>query len=1062
MIKFIPLGKYVAQLLTLIFCNFCLISFGQSASASWDLTSNGSATIAGNVSATNITSGVGFRSGGISAMTFDANGVSSVNWIDFAASSFDISSANYNQDYYEYSVAPIAGNDLTVNAISFEASAIPSSFATMLYYSLDNFATSSAIGSFNSFSNSGLNIIVPDGSTLSIRIFGMELQSASASFFNKNVVISGVTSQVCVTPIIPLFQQIYGGCVGNLNLSPLPNQSINGISGSWQPPMNNMATTTYTFTPNSGQCASTTTMTIAVSPIITPTFNPFLCSTSTGFPIVSNEGIYGTISPALALPLVVGNTYTYSFTPDAGQCATYVNPTVTVIAPITPTFTQVGPICAGVSMSPLPSQSNNGINGHWTPALNNTATTTYTFNPSYGQCGLSTTMTIVVNSLPSIPLISANGSLTFCDGVNVVLTSSEATGNLWSNGETSQSITVNTSGDYQVSYTDLNSCSSTSLPLTVVVNPNPIPVISSNGPLTFCSGENVFLSSSESTGNLWSTGETTQSITVNTSGDYFVTVSNLNGCSANSLPTTVTVNPNPAIPIISANGSLTFCDGGNVVLTSSELSDNLWSNASATQSISVNSSGDYIVEYTDANGCTATSLPTTVTVNPNPTIPTITPNGSLTFCDGGNVVLTSSESTGNSWSNGASTQSITVNSTGNYSVTCTDALGCSATSLPVTVTVNPMITPTFAAVSPICSGATLSSLPSISLNGISGTWNPALDNTQTTTYSFIPFPGQCANMGTLTVIVNPNPAIPIISESGSLTFCEGGNIVLTSSEPTGNLWSTGETTQSITVNTSGDYFVTVSNLNGCSANSLPTTVTVNLNPTIPTITANGPLTFCDGGNVVLTSSESNGNLWSNGASTQSITVNSTGNYSLTFTDALGCSATSVLIQIIVNSVPIANVSMLTIDTITAFPSGQNYQWINCANDLPIFGASDINYGVEVNGDYAVIVTNSSGCMDTSSCISVDLPFLDPDAGLVIFPNPTTGNFSVSINTDQFVDVIQISFLNSTGNVISTQTTQAASGVQIINFANNQLQAGLYLIVVSDQNGNQLSGNILIQ
>jgi hypothetical protein len=191
-------------------------------------------------------------------------------------------------------------------------------------------------------------------------------------------------------------------------------------------------------------------------------------------------------------------------------------------------------------------------------------------------------------------------------------------------------------------------------------------------------------------------------------------------------------------------------------------------------------------------------------------------------------------------------------------------------------------------------------------------------------------------------------------------------------------------------------------------------------------------------------------------------VNSSGNYAVSFTDVNGCTANSSLIPVIVNSVPAANVYMLTNDTITAFPVGQNYQWINCANDLPIFGANDFNYGVEVNGDFAVIVSNSEGCVDTSYCVSVNLPNLDPDAGLIIYPNPTTGDFSVSINTDQFVDVIEISFMNSVGNIISTQTTQAGSGVQIINFANNQLQAGLYLIVVSDQNGNQLTGNVLIQ
>jgi hypothetical protein len=459
---------------------------------------------------------------------------------------------------------------------------------------------------------------------------------------------------------------------------------------------------------------------------------------------------------------------------------------------------------------------------------------------------------------------------------------------------------------------------------------------------------------------------------------------------------TVVVNPLPTTPIISASGSLTFCDGGNVVLTSSESNGNLWSTGETTQSITVNTSGDYFVTVSNLNGCSSNSLPTTVTVNPNPAIPTISANGPLTFCDGGNVVLTSSESNGNLWSNGTSSQVIMVNFAGSYSLTVTDVNGCSATSDPITVAIYPL------------------------------------------------------------------PVAPTISANGSLTFCEGGNVVLTSSEANGILWSNGSVFQVLTIYSSGNYVVDYTDINGCTATSLPTTVTVNSTPIIPTVSANGPITFCAGESVVLTSSESNGNLWSNGSSAQSITVNSSGIYAVSFTDINGCIANSSLIPVIVNSVPVANVSMLASDTITVFPLGQNYQWINCANDLPIFGESDINYGVEVNGDYAVIVTNSSGCMDTSSCISVDLPFLNPDAGLVIFPNPTTGNFSVSINTDQFVDVIEIRFLNSVGNVISTQTTQASSGVQIINFVNNQLQAGLYLIVVSDQSGNQLTGNVLIQ
>jgi streptogramin lyase len=71
----------------------------------------------------------------------------------------------------------------------------------------------------------------------------------------------------------------------------------------------------------------------------------------------------------------------------------------------------------------------------------------------------------------------------------------------------------------------------------------------------------------------------------------------------------------------------------------------------------------------------------------------------------------------------------------------------------VSVTVNPNVTPTFTAVAPICSGASLSALPTTSTNGITGTWSPALNNTATTTYTFTPTTGFCANIATMSIIV---------------------------------------------------------------------------------------------------------------------------------------------------------------------------------------------------------------------------------------------------------------------------------------------------------------------
>jgi len=194
-------------------------------------------------------------------------------------------------------------------------------------------------------------------------------------------------------PTTPQFNQIDPICAGDNIL--LPNTANNGINGSWSPAINNTATTIYTFTPDSGQCASTTTMTIVVTQPTTPQFNqiaPICAGDNILLPTTSNNGINGSWSPAINNSA----TTTYTFNPDSGQCASTSSMTIVVNQPTTPPFNQIAPICAGDNIL-LPNTSNNGINGSWSPAINNTATTTYTFIPDSGQCATLTSMTIVVN-----------------------------------------------------------------------------------------------------------------------------------------------------------------------------------------------------------------------------------------------------------------------------------------------------------------------------------------------------------------------------------------------------------------------------------------------------------------------------------------------------------------------------------------------------------------------------------------------------------------------------------------------------------------------------------------
>src|SRR5205823_13781526 len=121
---------------------------------------------------------------------------------------------------------------------------------------------------------------------------------------------------------------------------------------------------------------------------------------------------------------------------------------------------------------------------------------------------------------------------------------------------------------------------------------------------------------------------------------------------------------------------------------------------------------------------------------------------------------------------------------------------------------------------------------------------------------------------------------------------EGGTVTLSATGGYSYLWSDGSITQNITVHTGGNYSVTVTDANGCRATSTPVSVTVNPRPSTPVVTASGPTTFCPGGSVTLTAPAGFSYLWSNGATTQSTTVSTSNNYSVTVTDANGCSATS--------------------------------------------------------------------------------------------------------------------------------------------------------------------------
>ncbi|WP_415831496.1 fibronectin type III domain-containing protein, partial [Flavobacterium terrigena] len=213
------------------------------------------------------------------------------------------------------------------------------------------------------------------------------------------------------------FTQIANICQ-NATAPTLLATSNNNITGIWSPATINTSTagmTTYTFTPNPGQCGVGTTMNITIDPIIVPTF-PAIASiclngTAPALLTTSINGITGVWNPSAINTASVG-TSTYQFTPDAGQCSQVVTISVTINPSTTPSFTPVETLCVGDANVTLPTTSNNSIEGSWSPAVVNTSidgSIVYTFTPDPSECASITTMTVKVELCDIQKGISPNG-----------------------------------------------------------------------------------------------------------------------------------------------------------------------------------------------------------------------------------------------------------------------------------------------------------------------------------------------------------------------------------------------------------------------------------------------------------------------------------------------------------------------------------------------------------------------------------------------------------------------------------------------------------------------------
>jgi gliding motility-associated-like protein len=720
-------------------------------------------------------------------------------------------------------------------------------------------------------------------------------------------------------------------------------------------------------------------------------------------------------------------------------------------------------------------------NGASTQNISGLSAGTYTVTVTDNQnCTTSISKTIAQPSAILHANVASSQNVNCFNGSDASISLSVSGGTspysyVWSNGASTQNLTNLSSGIYTVSITDANGCTATASHTITQPSASLNASVSSSQNVNCFGGNNASVSLTVNGGTspysyVWNNGATTQNITGLTSGTYTVTVTDANGCTANAVQSISQPAQALSVSVSSAqniscydvpNGSINLAVNGGTSAYSY-----VWSNGATTQNITGLQAGTYSVTVTDANGCTASTNATLTqpAAHLNTTISTASnvscyglSNGSL------NLNVTGGTSPYNyNWSNGATSQNISGLVSGTYTVTVTDANGCtSEKSATITQPAQTLGASVQSSQNVNCYGGNNAAIQ-LTVNGGTTPYNFTWSNGATTqnisgltagTYTATVTDANGCTASLSSTITQPTAALAASVSSSQNVSCYGesnGNINITTNggtSPYSYNWSNGATSQNLTNITAGSYSVVITDANGCTTGvngivisqpsaSLAATVSVtdvachsNLTGAITTTVAGGtsPYTY----------------VWNTGATTSGINAVAAGTYSVTVTDANGCTAAQTSITI---NEPAASLSASVASNTSVLCYGGNngalslnvnggtgpysYIWSN--------GATTQNLNGIVAGVYSVTITDAHNCTTAIAGVLVNQPDATLTTNIASTGNVACnggGNGSLTLNVDG--GTIPYTFNWSNG-----ATSQNISG----------LYAGTYNVSITDANG----------
>ena len=571
----------------------------------------------------------------------------------------------------------------------------------------------------------------------------------------------------------------------------------------------------------------------------------------------------------------------------AGSCfgTNTFNVTIRPI-PLVPTITGPSPVCA-TDLSDSPQTINTATYNSSVPVI------------GAGSGSVSPTWTVT------------NGAIVSGQGTNTI-------GVQWANG-----LLTPITGTLTVTHLSSFGCSAVGS-LNVTINPLPNPTITGSASVCQNSLQNYSTTGipgnsynwAVSGGNIIRAGQGTPNVTVEWTlpGAATITVTEVNSFLCVAINTrTVTVKALPNA-IVTASGLTTFCQGGDVTLSvPNGFASYVWNTGQTARSIVVRTTGTYWAIVTDANGCSNSSDTIQINVFPS-ALPIIAINGPTTFCEGGSVALTAPAGfTAYLWSNGAKTQSIVVVKSGSYTVTIADGNGCTGTSTEVDVVVNPKPTPVLSLIGStnLCAGDSVEvrapagfvSYTWVSTSLVNyGTSRKIIIRQTDTVYAQVVDVNGCVGTSDTARVVASPIVPPVIIANGPTTFCDGSSVTLTAPAGfTSYIWSNGATGRSVTIQTAGQYWVTVTNSSSCPALSTKTPIVVNSLPVVPTISRMGDVLTANSGAALSWQWFRNGTMIA-GANFKALTVSLPGSYRVEIADNNTCSSVSDAFDVILTDV----------------------------------------------------------------------------------------------------------------------------------------------------------------